>query len=335
MLLLNISKKPLPKCLASGFRCARSCWLLATLAWIASLENSRNWVGVGKLPPSRFWCGTWPAKLLSLQAQLGNLCWIWGQYIWTPTPRKQFCVHIHVKKTLHIKNNIYVYTFSLLVYITMIDDVDNSVWLILTPYSKDNRLKGGALCAWSLSRAINIMDCSDIVLSTNDAVEIHDRLKEHLLHWQGLSQLCKAVGVARWKIRPKHHDLEEIGLFTKKTKINPRFTACWQDESYLGQVKHVANKCHSSNALLRVFQRIILRLAQKWRDTREQHTWLQQRGTCAMKSLPPCGGTQPEICSKLLPFTAVFLPRYVAQTANCCFDVHFLNGVWFVCTMSC
>ena len=107
------------------------------------------------------------------------------------------------------------------------------------------------------------MDCNEIILPSTDAKEIHDCLIEHLLHWQGLSQHYMSLGVYRWKIRPKHHDLEEVAKFCKRTRINPRCTACWQDESYLGQVKHVATKCHSTTALLRIFQRIILRLAQR------------------------------------------------------------------------
>lgn len=130
-------------------------------------------------------------------------------------------------------------------------------------------LRGNALCAWSLSRAIHIMDCNEIILPPTDATEIHDCLIEHLLHWQGLSQHYMSLGVYRWKLRPKHHDLEEVAKFCKRTRVNPRCTACWQDESYLGQVKHVAVKCHSTTALLRIFQRIILRLAQKWHDSKK------------------------------------------------------------------
>ena len=124
------------------------------------------------------------------------------------------------------------------------------------------------MCIWSLNTAIHRMDCSDILLSAEEAAEIHRLLHEHLLHWQGLAQHFQTQKVRRWKLRPKHHDLEELSKKMLETRINPRYTACWQDESYLGQVKLVAVHCHPANCLLRVFQRIILRLGQKWQEVR-------------------------------------------------------------------
>lgn len=115
-----------------------------------------------------------------------------------------------------------------------------------------------------------MMDSNDILLSNDVAEKVHDLFVQHLLHWQGLWQNSYHVGIKRWKIRPKHHDLEHLALQTKRTGVNPRFTACFQDESYLGQIKHVAIRCHSSTVLVRVFQRILLNLSQRWKDTRER-----------------------------------------------------------------
>lgn len=112
------------------------------------------------------------------------------------------------------------------------------------------------------------MDCCDILLTSEDAAEIRSLLYQHLLHWQGLSQHYQQHQVCRWKLRPKHHDLEELSKKVVETQINPRFTACWQDESYLGQLKMVATHCHPSTVLLRVFQRIIMRLGQHWQEVR-------------------------------------------------------------------
>ena len=113
------------------------------------------------------------------------------------------------------------------------------------------------------------MDGSDIILPQDVASEINDHLHQHLLHWQGMSQTCAVRGVLRWKLRPKHHSLEEIGVFVEKTKVNPRFTACFQDESFLGHLKRIGAKCHESTMLTRAFQRLILLLSQRWKETRE------------------------------------------------------------------
>ena len=125
-------------------------------------------------------------------------------------------------------------------------------------------------------RAVQLMDSNDIILGPNEASEIDSLLKQHLLHWQGLHQHYFHSGVERWKLRPKHHDTEHLASKTKETRVNPRFTACWQDESYLGQVKQVAVRCHAQNALVRIFQRIILNLSLRWKDVRD-HASAQQR----------------------------------------------------------
>lgn len=129
-------------------------------------------------------------------------------------------------------------------------------------------MKGGALCIWSLTAAIHKLDGCDIILASEDAAEVKSLLYQHLLHWQGLAQHYQSLNIKRWKLRPKHHDMEEIYKAVLRTKINCRHTSCFQDESYLGQIKQVATHCHPSTVLLRIFQRIILRLGQKWQDMR-------------------------------------------------------------------
>ena len=136
--------------------------------------------------------------------------------------------------------------------------------------AQDHILRAGSLCLWSLSCAIHILDCNDLVLPPHDAQEVHDLLMQHLLHCQGLWQHFHALNVKRWKQRPKQHDLEHIAVFTKQTRLNARCTACFQDESYLGVLKHVAVKCHSSTVLLRMFQRILLNLSVRWKHNRDQ-----------------------------------------------------------------
>lgn len=134
--------------------------------------------------------------------------------------------------------------------------------------TEEHVLQGGALCVWTLVRAIHLMDASDILLSQEVASEIKNLLREHLLHWQGMSQRCAVLGLQRWKVRPKHHMLEHIALFTGSSKLNPRHATCFQDESYLGALKRIGVKCHESTMLTRVFQRLFLLLSQRWQQTR-------------------------------------------------------------------
>lgn len=85
--------------------------------------------------------------------------------------------------------------------------------------SKDHIIRGGSLCIWSLMSAIQMMDRNDLLIPADQAAEIETLLIQHLLHYQGIWQYYNSKGVKRWKIRPKHHDLEHIAKITKKTLI--------------------------------------------------------------------------------------------------------------------
>lgn len=111
------------------------------------------------------------------------------------------------------------------------------------------------------------MDICGLVLSQEDADYIADHFLECLLHWQGLKRSCKDAGLKRWKFRPKHHYFEHMAEAVRQSRINPRHLSCFQDESYLGTIKKIACKTHAASALLRIFQRLILNLGQRFHET--------------------------------------------------------------------
>ena len=133
---------------------------------------------------------------------------------------------------------------------------------------KDSVLQGGACCAWSLQAAIEKMDSSSLIMSEEAAEFTYQSIRRCLLHWQGMKAACVAAKVLRWGFRPKHHFLEHMAESVQRTRLNPQHLACWQDESFLGYVKHVATKCHSATAILRIFQRLTLNLRQRFEQTR-------------------------------------------------------------------
>ena len=54
---------------------------------------------------------------------------------------------------------------------------------------------------------------------------VYEMLKlifEHLLRWQALMQESRNARVWRWRMRPKHHALEELALFARRVRLNPR-----------------------------------------------------------------------------------------------------------------
>ena len=146
--------------------------------------------------------------------------------------------------------------------------LNNSRHVKAPTVAQDAILRGGACCAWALQTAIHRMDETELILSKEDADFIADRILDSLLHWQGMRRSCKDAGVKRWSFRPKHHYLEHLAESVRRTRINPRHLSCFQDESYLGSIKKIATKTHAATALLRVFQRLLLNLGQRFHDTR-------------------------------------------------------------------
>ena len=130
-------------------------------------------------------------------------------------------------------------------------------------------LQAGACVAWSLQTAVHTLDHSELVMSESDTDYVCEHIQCFLLHWQGMFQIFHAAEICRWKFRPKHHYFEEMMMQIRRTRINPRHLACWQDESYLGHIKKIALRCHAGTALLRVFQRLSINLSHRFHKTKE------------------------------------------------------------------
>ena len=103
--------------------------------------------------------------------------------------------------------------------------------------AQDPILQGGACCSWAMMSAIHRMDECGLIMDQSDAQHVYDSLKECLLHWQGMRSACIQVSLRRWSFRPKHHYLEHVAEQVLRTGLNPRKLSCFQDESYLGQIK--------------------------------------------------------------------------------------------------
>ncbi|CAK9045114.1 Uncharacterized protein SCF082_LOCUS25524, partial [Durusdinium trenchii] len=134
----------------------------------------------------------------------------------------------------------------------------------------DPILEVGASCSWALLSAIESMDAAGLIMTEEQAVQTHQGLMEHLHCWHATRASCISAAVKRWDVRPKHHYAEHCAEAVLRTRVNPRRLSCFQDESFLGAVKAVATKCHSTTALLRVFQRLVLNLGQRFKNSRDE-----------------------------------------------------------------
>ena len=149
--------------------------------------------------------------------------------------------------------------------------------------SQDKILKLIAVCHWHLHPAVRVMDESDIVLTPGDCSKVSykdftpafwkdlsQHLEIHLIAWQHLACACREQGLHLFKLRPKHHQLDHLGQDAVLTRLNcGELMACWNDESFLGYIKQIAIRCHGGNTMVRLFQRYILFLSLRWRDSRK------------------------------------------------------------------
>ena len=61
---------------------------------------------------------------------------------------------------------------------------------------------------------------------------------------------------AAYKVRPKLHAMAHLFMNLPATRENPRRQDVFGAEDFIGRIKKVANKCHRSQAHVRVIQRM-------------------------------------------------------------------------------
>ena len=129
---------------------------------------------------------------------------------------------------------------------------------------QDEDLVRMALAMRSLSEAQSLLDHGGMKLSGGEARRFDEVVHVHLRTWQRLALKFEANLIPLCNIRPKHHYLQHLARYVLQTRINIRVHQNFNAESYMGRIKRIACKCHSTAMLLRVQQRYILYLALIW-----------------------------------------------------------------------
>ncbi|CAK9118510.1 unnamed protein product [Durusdinium trenchii] len=117
------------------------------------------------------------------------------------------------------------------------------------------------VCAFSLAKAIELIDNSGLILSSEEASEITKFLLMHLRTTRRLASICWGNAIMAFKMRPKHHYLWHIAMDVTATKLNPRLFHVWEDEKFLGRIKRIATKCHGGTVQRRALERYVLALS--------------------------------------------------------------------------
>ena len=82
------------------------------------------------------------------------------------------------------------------------------------------------------------------------ALDLH--ITQHLQCWQHLANESLRDGMMLFRLRPKAHYFHHIGRDAARNRLNPRLVAnCIHDESFLGYIKKIAVRCHSSTMVER------------------------------------------------------------------------------------
>lgn len=122
-----------------------------------------------------------------------------------------------------------------------------------------------------------------------------DYVFQHLKSWQHLAHHCLERRVFLFRLRPKAHYLQHIGVDCARNRINPRLlTACFYDESFLGYIKLIACRCHSGTMIReRFWQRYFLHIGLLFEKNRKHSGWTDARAPGKKKSrtaatMPPC-----------------------------------------------
>lgn len=123
---------------------------------------------------------------------------------------------------------------------------------------KDLLLNVLATCAYSLQRAIEIMDSAGLVLSNDDAREAKQSLISYVQSFCWLAFHCCDNHLLLFKVRPKTHYLYHVATEVGELRLNQNLTHTFEEESFLGKIKAIAAKTHGKTMPQRVFQRYLL-----------------------------------------------------------------------------
>ena len=116
---------------------------------------------------------------------------------------------------------------------------------------------------YNLQRAIEIMDNSGLILNETDAMECSQCIELHLQTYAWFAAFFWEARETLFRMRPKHHCVYHQAVQIREWRLNQSLFHTWDDESFLGKIKAIWQKCHGATASKRTFERYLLRLALK------------------------------------------------------------------------
>lgn len=118
-----------------------------------------------------------------------------------------------------------------------------------------------ATCLKSYSLSLELMDSVGLIMTEAEANKFFNLTLAHLQTFAVLNKRSRAlqgrqaVGKNLWMLIPKHHYLFHCALKVRNERINPRASALFAGEDFVGRISRIARVCHRST----VSERVLLR----------------------------------------------------------------------------
>ena len=134
--------------------------------------------------------------------------------------------------------------------------------------------KARNVCAWAFAELDHIFDSADRELTEHEIRRSSYAAYAYLSTYSWLAEQAANLGLALYRIRPKHHYFQHIIDRTAEDKQNPRSLSCTGEETFMGIMKRIGKACHGSSIYTRIFQRYLLYVAIRWKRRRESGKFL-------------------------------------------------------------
>ena len=129
------------------------------------------------------------------------------------------------------------------------------------------------VCSWSLADFVHILDNAELYMTLRDRSAALSRGRLHLVTYQVLAQQSVDAWTMLYKVRPKHHQFEELLRDMETIALNPAKYSTFADESFLGKLKLIALRTHGATVMRRTLQRYLLLLGLRFERRRRSSQW--------------------------------------------------------------
>jgi hypothetical protein len=128
-----------------------------------------------------------------------------------------------------------------------------------------------AACLWAAAEFLHVCDKAWVVLQDHEAGRLEYCGRLFTLSYCSLYDLCLPRRL--FAIKPKLHYFDELVIQTVEMRLNPKYVACWGEESFLGKIKRLGLMCSGRTMLTTSMLRYFLHLSMRWEKRRQTNKW--------------------------------------------------------------